>query len=441
MKLADLTDQKIAIWGYGVEGQATVSYLQRHFPDIPLTVLCPDNEADDAAVKFNHQTVTAELLSQFDVVIKSPGISPYQAAVEDSQVKIISASALWFGNELNRGDKRPTVIAVTGTKGKSTACYLLHKALQACDLNSVIAGNFGRPLISCDNDHDVMVLETSSYQAQDGAIQADISVMLNLYTEHLDWHGDEDRYHRDKWRLIESAHQAVLNAEDKNSQRLQSHSPPKSATYFNHLSGFYVLDGVLMHQDKALLSTAGWQLKGAHNLQNLAAVLTVLKVMGLDVKPALNAVKRCPPLPHRLQSLGVFNGVAVINDSIASTPHATWAALQTVPVERTVLLVGGYERGVDWDWFAEKIANKPPKRIICSGANGERISQTLEKHNAIIKCTRVDTLQAAVDQALEITEPGDYVLLSPGAPSFDAFRDYQDRGEQFGQWIQEFSQP
>lgn len=439
MKLDQLNHQKVAIWGYGVEGRASVHYLQRHLPDLKLTVLCPDKEADNGDVTFNHQTVTAELLNQFDVVIKSPGISPYQSAVQDSQSKIISASALWFSNELKRHDKPPTVVAITGTKGKSTASYLLNTALQAYGLNTVLAGNFGTPLIACEADCDVVVLETSSYQAQDGAIQADIAVMLNLYSEHLDWHGDETTYHRDKWRLLTESKHALINAQDNQSRQWQNQSPPKAVTLFNHLSGFYVLDEVLMHQDKALLSTAGWPLKGAHNLENLAAVLTVLKVMGLDVKPALNAVKRCPPLPHRLQSLGVFNGVDVINDSIASTPHATWAALQTVPVERTVLLVGGYERGVDWRWFAEKIADKPPKLIICSGANGERISQTLKKHNAIIKLLQVDTLRSAAEKALDVTQPGDYVLLSPGAPSFDAFQDYRERGEQFSQWIQEYS--
>jgi len=148
-----------------------------------------------------------------------------------------------------------------------------------------------------------------------------------------------------------------------------------------------------MFQDKALLSTAGWQLPGVHNLHNLAAVLTVVQALGLDVKPALNAIKKCPPLPHRLQPLGSFNGVHVINDSIASTPHATWAALQTVPIDRTVLLVGGYDRGVDWTWFAKKLADNPPKHILCSGANGRLISQTLAQHNAIIKLSLVDTLK------------------------------------------------
>jgi UDP-N-acetylmuramoylalanine-D-glutamate ligase len=191
MRLDQLADKKIAVWGYGVEGKATVSYLQRHVPELTVTVLCPDKEANGGDVIFNHQAVNTGLLNQFDVVIKSPGISPYQTAVQNSHADIISASALWFSNELNRYDKPPKVVAITGTKGKSTASYLLHQALQAYGLNSVLAGNFGTPLIACKSDCDFIVLETSSYQAQDGTIQADIAVLLNLYVEHLDWHGDE----------------------------------------------------------------------------------------------------------------------------------------------------------------------------------------------------------------------------------------------------------
>ncbi|KAA3650301.1 MAG: UDP-N-acetylmuramoyl-L-alanine--D-glutamate ligase [Proteobacteria bacterium] len=438
MKLADLAHKKVAIWGYGVEGRATVAYLRQHLPERPLTVLCPEQHADQDGVTFNHQAVNAALLDDFDVVIKSPGISPYQAAVQDSQTNIISASALWFSNELNRTDKAPTVIAITGTKGKSTACYLLHEALQACGLDSLIAGNFGTPLIACDANCDAIVVETSSYQAQDGAIKADIAVMLNLYSEHLDWHGSDKQYQQDKWRLLQTAHETIVNAEDENSQQQLQENPLSSVIWFNHLSGFYVLNDVLMHQDKALLSTAGWQLSGVHNLHNLAAVMTVLKVMGLDVKPALNAIKKCPPLPHRLQSLGTFDGVRVINDSIASTPHASWAALQTCPAERTVLLLGGYERGVDWLWFAKKIMANPPKKIICSGANGQRISQILLQHDGIIDCEYMPTLAQAVTKACSVVQAGDYLLLSPGAPSFDAFDNYQHRGQQFSQWVQQF---
>ncbi len=439
MKLADLNKYRVAIWGYGVEGHATADYLATNLPDLSLTILCPESEADLRTVVFNHEQVTTELLDQFDVVVKSPGISPYQPAVQQAVCQFISATALWFANEKNRSEKPAKVIAVTGTKGKSTTCYMLNEALKAAGFNSVLAGNFGVPLLACTEDFDFIVLETSSYQAQDGAIKADIAVLLNMYTEHLDWHGSIDQYHQDKWRLLQQAKTIFINAEDPVTQDLLAICPLDSIHYFNTLAGFYILDDVLMYRDKALLSTAGWLIPGVHNLLNLAAVLSVLVSVDCPLMPALNTLKKLPPLPHRLQPLDLIQGVHVINDSIASTPHATWVALQTCPISRTVLLVGGFERGVDWLWFAQKIADTPPKLIICSGANGSRIEQTFRQLAKPLVTQLVPDLKSAVVYALKHTEPDDWLLLSPGAPSFDAFKNYQERGHYFEQWIKEYA--
>ena len=151
--------------------------------------------------------------------------------------------------------------------------------------------------------------------------------------------------------------------------------------------------------------------------------------------PAVNHLKTFQPLPHRLQPVATINGVHYINDSIASTPKATQAALATVAAHRTLLLVGGYDRGLDWQWWVESISQEPPKAIICSGANGEKIADLILNHGIKTQCIKQASLKSAVEQAKRMAEPGDVVLLSPGAPSFDAFNDYQHRGQQFIQWI------
>ena len=192
MKLSKLKNKKIALWGFGMEGKSSFSYLKKHLPELPVTVLCPDGEEDLSLItntsihSYNHQEVTAELLSQFDVVIKSPGITPYQDAVMRSSTKFISATALWFSNEREKVGAK--VIAVTGTKGKSTTAAMLAHVLNGMGFDAVLAGNFGVPLLEQTKPCDYVVLETSSYQAQDGAIQADVALLLNLYSEHLDWH-------------------------------------------------------------------------------------------------------------------------------------------------------------------------------------------------------------------------------------------------------------
>ena len=431
MLLSELSQAKVAVWGYGVEGKATSTYLSKRCPQLQFSVLCQPHEVDDQPHQFITEPVTSALLNQFDVVIKSPGISPYQEWLKEVHCQLTSASALWFSNE-----RQGQVIAITGTKGKSTSSALLAHVLESMGHKVVLAGNIGVPLIACLDDCDFVVLETSSYQAQDGAIQADLAVLLNVYSEHLDWHGNEAQYQLDKWRLMEQASAVVLNHKDANTLKLLESTPLSQAIHwFNQSHGYYVLNGVLMYQDKALVSKHGWQLAGDHNLVNAAAVCTVINCLDLNIMPAVNHLKTFQPLPHRLQPVATINGVHYINDSIASTPKATQAALATVAAHRTLLLVGGYDRGLDWQWWVESISQEPPKAIICSGANSEKIADLILNHGIKTQCIKQASLKSAVEQAKRMAEPGDVVLLSPGAPSFDAFNDYQHRGQQFIQWI------
>ncbi len=445
MKLEKLSQANVAIWGYGVEGQASCEYLQLRCPGLSLTVFCAENEVkpgnryekglkNGGELTFVHQVVDAKLLSDFDVVIKSPGITPYQQAVSDATCHFISSTALWFSNERANNDAK--VIAITGTKGKSTSCAMLAQVLRAMNFEVILAGNFGVPLIQCLGSCDFVVLETSSYQAYDGEIHADVAVLLNLYSEHLDWHGSDAQYHADKWLLMQHAKDVILNAKDPHSLSLLATNPlDAKVRYFEVSEGFYELNEVLMYQDKALLSQYGWQLKGAHNLKNAAAVCTVLTLFNLDIKAGMNAIKQFKALPHRLETVAELNGVTFINDSISSTPHATQVAMNTLDLSRTILLVGGFDRGVDWVWWVEKLLERAPKMIVCSGENGEKIQQLILSYKIETQCVKQASLKLAIEFAKQAAESGDCVLLSPGAPSFDAFDNYQQRGQKFIQWL------
>ena len=434
MLLDQLKSSRVAIWGYGVEGQATCKYLQLRCPELSISILCAEHEVSEIPnpnLRFITDLVDTALLDQFDVVIKSPGISPYQEVVQQASCVFISSSALWFSNE-----KSGQIIAITGTKGKSTTSAMLTAILTTFGYRTVLAGNFGVPLIQCLDQYDYVILETSSYQAQDGAIEADIAVILNLYPEHLNWHLSEQQYFCDKWKLLQHSNKALLNKSDENSIMLVERSPLNvPLRYFQTEQGFYELNGVLMYQDKALFSGYGWKLKGIHNLKNAAAVCTVISWLGLDIKIALNVLKQFKALPHRLQEVKKQAGITYIDDSISSTPHATLAALGTVQNDQTILLVGGFDRGVDWSWWVSAIADNPPKMILCSGENGESIYQLLLNQVVKTQCIWQPTLKLAVKIAQQNAVFGDFILLSPGAPSFDAFDDYQHRGQQFVQWI------
>ncbi|VAW32868.1 UDP-N-acetylmuramoylalanine--D-glutamate ligase [hydrothermal vent metagenome] len=428
MKLAELKNKQIAIWGFGVEGRATAQYLTKH--KIGFKILCRECEVDN-----NYICITAsidkKLLNSFDVIIKSPGISPYTQLNKETKTPMTSPTAIWFANE-----KNTQVIAVTGTKGKSTTASLLAHILTSCGKTVNLVGNIGQALIASGSEYDFIVLEASSFQIYDGNIAADIAVITNLFAEHVDWHCGSENYFRDKLQILDTAQIKIINGKDVTLGKLVD---AKGVIYFNHASGFQVVDEALIYQKNQILNLSQVKLMGAHNLQNIGAALSVCLQLNLDIDLCLDAVKLFQPLAHRLQYLGKIGRNYAINDSIATTPIATLAAMETVDLATTTLLVGGYDRGNDWLDFAVAINAAPPKLLLLSGQNAGVIFQHLKSINAVFTYILCDNLTEAIYQAQLKSCSGSTILLSPGAPSFDQFDSYIQRGEFFEQKLKAYA--
>jgi UDP-N-acetylmuramoylalanine--D-glutamate ligase len=181
------------------------------------------------------------------------------------------------------------------------------------------------------------------------------------------------------------------------------------------------------------MDTRAIPLPGRHNRGNLCAVLTAIEALGHDARPLVAAAEAFAPLPHRLQSLGTRGGIAFVDDSISTTPHASLAALACFGGRRVALLVGGHDRGLDWSAFAEAVRTAPPAAIVTMGANGPRIHDVLAPvaRAAGFTLEAAGALPEAVEKAREALPGGGVVLLSPGAPSFGPYRDYVARGRHF----------
>jgi UDP-N-acetylmuramoylalanine--D-glutamate ligase len=438
MRIADLAGRRVAIWGYGREGRAVLAALRRRLPDLKPTLLCSAAEAETAQALYGDsvECITAEpyagLLWTFDVVVKSPGISAYAPALVDAVaagVAVTSGTSLWFAEY---PDAR--VVAVTGTKGKSTTSALVAHLLRALGERVALAGNIGLPLLELlDTDAlvDRWVVELSSFQTREAG-PVDVGVINNVYEEHLDWHGTRERYAADKLALAGCARALVANG-------VQSEIVARTASHparrlFGTPDGWHVAQGHVCWREERLLPLAALPLPGEHNALNLCAALTALDAAGADARAALAHVGSFRPLPHRLQRLGQAGGIDWINDSISTTPQATIEALRSLPGRAVSVLVGGYDRGLDWHEFARHVRAHPPHAVIALGANGARIAALLgEEDGAPFRLERAASLGDAVAAARAATPPGGVVLLSPGAPSFDQFRDYADRGRAFAQ--------
>lgn len=434
MRIADLAGRRVAIWGYGREGKAACAALRTRLPKLAPTLFCSDTEArslEHGAVAAITVPPDAAALSAFDVVIKSPGISAYRPEILEAQhngTLFASGTAFWFAEH-----QEARVIAVTGTKGKSTVCALIAHFLRALRRRTALAGNIGLPLLELLDPPampDWWVVELSSFQTR-AAAHVEVGVINNLYEEHLDWHGTRERYAADKLALADAAQTLVVNALQP---ELMAHTAAHAHRLaFGGASAWHVRDGALFRADLRAVDLADLPLAGPHNALNVCAALTALEAAGEDALAALKHVGMFRPLPHRLQILGERDGFTWIDDSIATTPHATLEALASLRGREVTVLIGGHERGLDWRAFADAVRSAPPHAIVTMGANGTRIAGVLRGAAGSYRLETASMLDDAISAARSITPKGGVILLSPGAPSFDQFHDYAERGCAFAE--------
>ncbi|MGI8560089.1 MAG: UDP-N-acetylmuramoyl-L-alanine--D-glutamate ligase [Luteimonas sp.] len=469
---------RIALWGWGREGRAAYGALRHRDSGIanresgkvdggrsgakaamPLTLFCRVEEAVEAGALGDpalsiETEATAERLARFDVVVKSPGISPYrpEAVVAAARgTRFIGGTALWFAS---RPDAR--TLCVTGTKGKSTTTALLAHLLRAAGVRTALAGNIGLPLLELlDGEADAWVIELSSYQTRDVAdsgVNPEIAVVTNVFPEHLDWHGSEQRYIDDKLALLTEARPriAVLKADDATLSSLvgaphgrdgfvdrsigpMGRSYTGQVHWFGRDDGWHLRGDALYRGDQHIMDTRALPLPGRHNRGNLCAVLAAIEAYGLDAAALAPQAASFQPLPHRLQTLGKRDGVDWINDSISTTPHATLAALEVFRGRKVAVLVGGHDRGLDWSAFAATIRLGAPHAVVTLGDNGPRIHDLLVPlaREVGFRLLRAGDLGEAVARGRESLAGEGVLLLSPGAPSFGAYRDYTERGHHF----------
>ena len=441
MRLADLAERRVGLWGLGREGWSTLRAIRRLMPELDVTVLddapLADETAEALAADAHVRVVTgrgqvAAGLLELDVVVKSPGISLYRDEVAEARrrgVEITSATRLWFASHAEA-----RTVCVTGTKGKSTTASLVAHLLRSSGLAVELRGNVGRTLLDPPTGAvDVWVVELSSYQTADLAVDPEVAVLLNLFPEHLDWHGEVETYFRDKVNLL--AHQqkgrAVVNRTDPMIEGFTAsfHDP----VWFNDRSGFHVEDGMIREGDRRVMDAETVALPGVHNRSNVCAALAAVRALEPEVDPAslADAVASFRGLPHRLEPLGEKDGVLYVDDSISTTPQSAMAAIAAFAGRPVTVLLGGYDRGLDYGELARYVASGSVGWVVTLPPSGTRIAEAIREQKGGPVVIEAEDLDEAVAAARRSTPPGGVVLLSPAAPSYGAFRNFEERGEAF----------
>jgi len=455
MRFSELQDSQVAILGMGREGQAVWRQIRQRYPHKPLSIFSESaidegirQELNPALDKLQIGPFDSAKLQQFDLLVRSAGISIYRdelRRLRSRGVQFTTASSLWFA-------ENPTAktICITGTLGKSTTAKLTAHLLKHAGVNVCLAGNIGRPMLDCgDVPADWWVIELSSYQISDLEAKPDIVVLLNVSEEHLDWHRDIENYIADKLRLVHlaSGGRVIANFSDQALRENLKDYP--DTTWFNKPGSWQAgSTGVFRQsesQSEQQVSDGGESsinqcqivapdsLPGEHSMHNLAAALSIVDALGLDIPRLDEVLSSFRGLPHRLQYVGEKNGIRYINDSISTTPVSVAAAIQTIGSEGLVLLLGGMDRGLDWSGFAIDLEKQTPYAIITLPDSGKQIYGCLKDAGVVPEggLHAVASLLEAVELAERLVPEKGHILLSPGAPSFPQFRDYEDRGEKF----------
>ncbi|WP_449283515.1 UDP-N-acetylmuramoyl-L-alanine--D-glutamate ligase [Leucobacter sp.] len=439
MRFDELAGRDVVIWGAGREGRAAHAELLRRGIPATIAVTGGGSAPDDLRHAAVDGDAALERLLAAEVVVKSPGIprtSPDFLRLAESGARLTSLMDLWLNDNAER------VIAVTGTKGKSTTSTLVRHVLDALGYRAVLAGNVG-VAVAGDLDPQVQaaVTEVSSYQASDLTASPRVAVLTSLYPEHLPWHGGYERYVADKLNLV--AHGPETVVVPSREHELFALATARAGERTRVITPAEL--GIRAHEDRLVWDGAGeisaedFGLRGAHNLANaalaLAAVHAFTGLADADRARALDAVRGFAPLRHRLEVIASGDGLVWVDDSLATAPQAVVAALTAYAGSRVTLIAGGAERDLPFapliDYLAER-GDAFPVRVIGTGPAGARLVAEGERRvPRVPRMELADGFADALARARAGSEPGDVILLSPGAPSFDEFADYEARAAVF----------
>ena len=424
-------NKKVAIIGYGVEGQSAYRYFAAQGADI--TVFHKERPADLPQDVKVVQEAQARELTGYDVVVRSPAVRPDSLYTDGRITTVVKEFFSVFG---------PTrIIGVTGSKGKGTTASLIYEILKAAGKRVHLAGNIGVPaldLLPDLKDGDYVVLELSSFQLWDLEVSPHIAVLLMMEPEHLDVHASVEEYIEAKSHIA-----AYQKPEDlliylpTNPLTLQAAAKATGQKMpYMQAPGAHVEDDFIIIEEQKIIKTSELGLVGRHNIDNACAAVTAAWQVTQDIPAMREGLINFRGLPHRLQFVKEVDGVSYYDDSIATTPGSAIAALRDFERPKVIIL-GGSDKGATFAGLAEEIAAQGDgvRGIVLIGQMAQKILAAL--HAAGVSDLKIfwfqnkPTMDEIVAKAREHVQPGDAVIMSPACASFDMFKDYKDRGDQF----------
>ncbi len=408
MKLNELKKYKrILILGYGQEGQATERFFKKYHPTVLIGIT-------DKKINANY----LDEQNKYDLIIRSPGVPKHLITKPYT-----TATNIFLANINN------IVIGVTGSKGKSTTASLIYSILKKAGKIVHLIGNIGKPMLDVMlneiGPNDIFVCELSSYQLDDIKYSPHISVITNLFPEHMNYHGNIEAYYQAKKNIIKlvkpddyycyNPKYSILEQWAKNIKCRSL--PSERKIYFDDMTN---------------------PLLGEHNLENIDEAVTVAKIFNISDEIIKNAVQNFQPLPHRLQFVGKFKDILFYDDAISTTPESTICAIKSFPKIGTIFL-GGLDRGYDFNELSRVIIDNKIINIVLFPDSSEKIYQLLKKVTGVqFKFLRTNSMEEAVVFAYKNTPANTVCLLSTASPSYSLWKNFEEKGDLFQFFVKKY---
>lgn len=438
--------KKILILGFGREGQSTYKLIRKYLKKQKLYIADKNENLEKECIFLREDKNVVSIggekylenLNSYDLIIKSPGISFVGIDTTEFYSKIKSQLELLleFFNIFT--------IGITGTKGKSTTSSLIYKILKDQNKNAMLLGNIGIPVFDFIDDfmekEDItLVLEMSSHQLEYMDLSPNIAILLNIYEEHLDHYKSFEKYIEAKCNIYKHQKETDYFLYNIDNEILNKYiKDTRAITYKVSMEGkkesnINLKDEKIFFNNKEIYNTKEPRnLIGNYNLNNIMFALGVSEILKLDIDKTIKSIREFKTLSHRLELVGKYDSIYYYDNSIATIPMATIEAIKALKNVDT-LIIGGMDRGIDYNDFIKYLNNSNVNNIICMPKTGHDIAKKIENKNKYI----VDTLEQAVDISKKVTAKEKICLLSPAAASYGFFKNFEEKGNLFKKLVQE----
>lgn len=434
MKINQLKNKKILILGFAREGMSSYKFLRRYFRNEKIGIADNKkiNEFDGEYRKILKKDKLLDLylgknylkaLDKFKIIIKTPGIK-----LDDKLIKKLLRKNILITSNLNifLSNIKGKIIGITGSKGKGTTATLIYKIFKTAGKKVYLVGNIGQPFldyITKDSENTLYVAELSSFHLDNLQGEIDTAVVTSFFPEHIKEHTNLNNYFKAKMNIVGNLNKNGVVVHDKNYKKVANYIKAKKVKAIGY--------------DKPRLKVET-NLLGEHNLSNTAAALEVANLYKIKDNVALRVSKNFKGLPYRLEPIGKFKGISFYCDTLGTTPETTIKAIKALKEKNLqTLIVGGVSKGGDYTPLAKEIIKSKIRTLILLPNIGVEIGNLVKKIRSKYKpgMAKVRNMKAAIDKAYKLTQSGEAVVLSPAGASFDQYKDYADKGEDFKKWV------